>query len=191
MKKYLSLIALAFTLQGCPTQDKEDPNAALPKEYASCCGVKPVTFEFKTGSIYIPNAFTPNEDGINDEFYPFVSADIHGTIGFSITSAEGDTVLYNRNEFLYDQIKNLAWNGQRPDGTVYRGKFKYSVGVISKGPTKELKIIEGEACSILCEPGTKDLKARKTCFYPSMAAKNKDFGKLDVKLASNEKDCVK
>jgi hypothetical protein len=54
-----------------------------------------------------------------------------------------------------------------------------------------MRFVEGEACSVLCEPGTKDLKVKKSCFYPSQAGKLEKAGKLDDKLPNNEKDCLK
>lgn len=189
MKKSLAFIAFALTLQSCPGQDKEDPQAGLSKAYESCCGVQPVEYKLTNGSIYIPNAFTPNGDGINDLFYPFISDEVTQVSNFTVMSSEGDSVLFYRPAVLYDRLREFAWDGQRSDGSMYRGKFKYGMIMINKDG--KVRIVEGEACSILCEPGTKDLKAKKSCFYPSMAGKNEKFGKLDDKLVSNEKDCIK
>ncbi len=190
MKKSLYLIAFALTLQSCPGQDKEDPKVALPKEYEACCGVQPVNFKMDNESIYVPNAFTPNGDGINDLFYPVISQNIVEAQGFRIFSAEGDTLLFYRMTTAYERVDQYAWDGRRSDGTVYRGKFKYWKLVSGKEKNRA-RLVEGEACSILCEPGTKDLKVKKTCFYPSQAGKSDKLGKLDDKLVSNEKDCIK
>jgi hypothetical protein len=189
MKKHLSLIALALVLQGCPGQEKDDPQVALPKEYESCCGVQPVDFKLSGGSIYVPNVFTPNGDGLNDLFYPFISQEIGEAQGFTIFDATGDTVIFQRPTVAYDRLNEFAWNGKRTDGSTYRGKFKYGMRVVSKDLV--MRFVEGEACSVLCEPGTKELKTKKSCFYPSQAGKNEKAGKVDETLPNNETGCLK
>lgn len=192
MKTAFYLLVAVASLQGCAAQNN-DPKVALPKEYEACCGVQPVDFKLSNGFIYVPNVFTPNGDGINDLFYPFISPEIGEVQGFTVFSAEGDTVLFQRQTIIYSEIEKWAWNGYRNNGstfsTRYKGRFKYGMRVVSKD--RILRYVEGEACSVLCEPGTSELKVKKGCFFPSQAGKNDKLGKSDSTLANSEKDCLK
>lgn len=134
--------------------------------------MEPVDYSLGKHSIYIPNVFTSNGDGINDLFYPFISDEIGKVQGFQIFSAEGDTVIFHRPTIVYTRLDEFAWNGFRNGSrfsTLYRGKFKYRMRIVSKD--LQVRFIDGEACSILCEPGTVELKVKKGCFYPSQAGK--------------------
>ncbi len=51
--------------------------------------------------VTIPNAFTPDGDGINDTFYPVVTG-----------STSIEMFIYNRNsEVVYHTNSNIAWDG--------------------------------------------------------------------------------
>jgi hypothetical protein len=188
--KYPLLFLLSMAcLQSCTAQNNGPKEPALPKEYEACCGVQPVDFKLGKHSIYVPNVFTPNNDGVNDYFYPFVSPEIGEVQGFTVFSAVGDTVLFQRPTLVYDKLESFAWNGLRNNGSAYRGRFKYGMRIVSKDGL--LRFVEGEACSILCEPGTKELKVKKNCFYPSQAGKDNKAGMLDSTLDNKENDCLK
>jgi hypothetical protein len=175
-----------------------DLKSGLPKIYQGCCGTKPVEFTFGSTTVYVPNIFTPNGDKLNDLFMPYISDDIVEVQGYSIMSANGDTLIFNRPSFSYNDIENYAWDGTRTteDGLFasnYQGLFKYGMRIVKKGGF--LRVIEGEACVIRCDKETKILKTKEGCFYPSQAAgtnntgKSKGVGKLDKELVSQEKDC--
>jgi len=94
---------------------------------------------------------------------------------------------------VYSRLSEFTWNGRRNNGasssTLYRGKFKYRFRVVSKD--YQVRFVEGEAYSVLCEPGTKDLKVKKGCFFPSQVGKGNKAGILDSTAANGEKDCLK
>jgi gliding motility-associated-like protein len=69
--------------------------------------------------IHVPNAFSPNEDGINDTFYPFIPA----------------SEIRSYNIFIYDRWGNQLYEGQEWDGKeaqpgvyVYVIQFEFNSG---------------------------------------------------------------
>jgi gliding motility-associated-like protein len=71
--------------------------------------------------LYIPNAFTPNNDGINDVFYPqltFVSDD---TFSFIVFDRWGNKLIE-----LIDPTK--GWDGKMDNGETYApGVYAYTI----------------------------------------------------------------
>ena len=192
MKKLLFLLAMISSLQSCSGQsaDPEQKGAAtpLPKEYEACCGSESVETQFGKNKayVYVPNAFTPTGDGVNDLFRPFIDEGVLVVRSIAIISATGDTVLFQRRDFDYKFMDANAWTGYRSNGTKYTGLFKYSISVINK--ERELTIITGQACCIQCGPNTAGFKTKDGCFFPAQA---KSDGKLDKQADHKEKDCFK
>lgn len=193
MKTVIYFLLSFVVFQSCSFINDHRVEVALPKEYEACCGVQPVDYTLGKHSIYIPNVFTPNGDGINDSFYPFVSPEIGEVQGFQIFSAVGDTVIFERPTIIYNRLNEFAWNGFRNNGSIYstryKGRFKYRMRIVSKD--QQFRYIDGEACSVICEPGTAELKTKRGCFYPSQAGKQEKAGKVDSTLSNLEKDCLK
>jgi len=74
--------------------------------------------------IYMPNAFTPNGDGINDEFIPvltFTPKEYY----FIIRSQWGNTIFETEDP-------NVPWNGEFKGGMVNEGVFVYYLKVIDQ-----------------------------------------------------------
>ena len=59
--------------------------------------------------VYIPNSFSPNFDGINDEFMPLDGGDVRNIKRFVIFDRWGNLV-FERNNILPNDISN-AWDG--------------------------------------------------------------------------------
>ncbi|MBX2893523.1 MAG: gliding motility-associated C-terminal domain-containing protein [Saprospiraceae bacterium] len=64
--------------------------------------------------VVIPNAFTPNGDGVNDLFYPKTDPCVRLVRTWRVVSRWGDTVFESRN-FMPNDL-NYAWDGQRASG---------------------------------------------------------------------------
>jgi len=67
-------------------------------------------------NIYIPNVFSPNEDGFNDVFYIFGGLDVAMVTSFSIFDRWGNQVFFAEN--IPHSNPQFGWDGK------YRGKKK-------------------------------------------------------------------
>ena len=74
-------------------------------------------------TIFIPNAFTPNKDQINDIYKPHV--DGVREYEFYIYSREGQEIFYTNDI-------NIGWDGYVDAGKHYAlsGKYAYSINII-------------------------------------------------------------
>lgn len=187
MKNFILLVSvLLFTsAHTCSSQVAEPQTDS--KEYQSCCGTQPVEFAFASKKVYMPNVFTPNKDGVNDYYAPNVNDAITDVWGFTIYSAEGDTILFQKPYFNTKmKLDEYGWNGLRPDGSRYKGLFKYKMRVDDKKANKH--IVTGQACAIQCGPDAKIFKTKSGCFYPVQASKGV-AGTLDKSILTLERDC--
>jgi PKD repeat protein len=67
--------------------------------------------------VIIPNAFTPNGDGINDFFYPKTDPCVRLVRTWRVVSRWGETVFERQN--FEPNIPNLGWNGNRANGETF------------------------------------------------------------------------
>lgn len=180
----LFVLFLVCSAQVCSSQD--DPKS-VAQEYESCCGTQPVEFSYEMKRIYVPNVFTPNKDGVNDYFFPVVNDVVTDIWGFAVYSIEGDTMLYQKPYFNSKMpVSEYGWDGLRPDGSRYKGAFRYKMRVDDKLANKH--IVEGRACAVVCGPGSEGFQTKIGCYFPVQAGKD---GTLDKSVDHGEKECFK
>lgn len=100
------------------------------------------SFEVKTDCIiYIPNAFSPNDDGINDFFEIFPTANLESINKIEIFSRWGQLVFRQSNiDSSITPVK--TWNGQLNGNPIPSGVYIYQIQTtLSNG---EVKVIYGE-----------------------------------------------
>ena len=87
--------------------------------------------------IYIPNAFSPNDDAINDHFKPYVREGVVSTEQLEIFDRWGNRVY--QEKISPDALDIRGWNGQRNGNTYLPGLFIYKADfVYSNGKTKQM-----------------------------------------------------
>lgn len=77
-------------------------------------------------AIYIPNIFTPNEDGQNDVFIPLASSNlVKGVISFQIYNRYGGIMYAVKNNFPYHQT--IGWDGKIKNRKAEEGVYLYQI----------------------------------------------------------------
>ncbi|MBT8221055.1 MAG: gliding motility-associated C-terminal domain-containing protein [Bacteroidia bacterium] len=136
-----------------PTQDIDDPNAASTIYTPSAAGTFKISAAFEDASctasdtirvvvvdpasldceeIFLPNAFTPNGDGLNDEFFisnPFAIEDLNS---FEIFDRLGNQIFFTDDAFQ-------KWDGTYKSNIVGPGVYVYRVDFVCSG-TSNTKI---------------------------------------------------
>ena len=177
------LTILLLSCYGCKDDNTTDDDMMVTNPYEGCCATAPASGNWGAGEYYIPNIFTPNNDGINDVFFVLGNTGIKQVDSFVIRDKDGD-VLFERQDFMPNDIAH-SWNGVGLDGNTYRGSFFYRAVLRDMGD--RLLIVEGDGCSLLCIAGedTSSIPSAD-CFF---SVQNDGQGGLDENLPSMDEDC--
>jgi gliding motility-associated-like protein len=84
--------------------------------------------------LYIPNAFTPNGDGVNDLFRPLANATGIGQVDWSVYDRFGEQIFHSASG-------NEGWNGRHKGKDQPSGSYIYKIILKGSGncPPRELK----------------------------------------------------
>ena len=114
----------------------------------------PINFKRKPDvrDIIVPNVFTPNNDGINEQFFMFYDKNKEHNLYTDLLEYELDIFDRNGNNIYSTKMVNQAketaiWDGSTPTGMVDRGVYfyvmKYRVKCINEDQNKPVSIIRG------------------------------------------------
>jgi gliding motility-associated-like protein len=78
--------------------------------------------------IYIPTAFSPNQDGINDIFVPFTGFEVTGIQSFQVFDRWGG-LIYTSEKNLLPGDPGLGWDGTAKGKALSSGTYLYSMNV--------------------------------------------------------------
>ncbi len=178
---FLVAILFILNLASC-----SDGNLGFYQANEHLCLCNPFVTEVHGYNFYVPNTFTPNNDGINDNFYIFSNCFDCTIEGIYIYSIKKHRTYFSKT---FDKYKghpnNLddGWNGKLQDLNIF-GEFNYSFEI--KFADGKVEKIKGTAYSLPCISGLTDSKAFKRCTFGTQHNGN---GGIDKFASTGEKNC--
>lgn len=149
--------------------------------YEGCCGAAPVEMDFSPGKIYVPNMFTPNYDGINDEFVIWADDGVELIEAFRITDKEGN-VLYSFFNFLPNNFA-YGWDSSINGDVLHQGLFNYHIKL--RNTDGQVFEVDGTACAFVCDEANV-FDEFENCTF---GTQHNGFGEYEQNLPSLESGC--
>lgn len=174
----LLFASILLSFSSCKDKD-DDNNPANPIE--GCCGNPVLEVELGAARLYIPNMFTPNNDGINDIFYPFANAEVEEIETFRIY--ENGKVVYAFPNFPPNN-PIFGWDG-KVDGTIKQGVYDYEVTLITT--IGESATYFGKVCNYQCTDGIFPVDQAPNCGF---GVQHNGEGEFDPTVSPLEDSCM-
>ncbi len=150
MKTRNALTFIAFSIilfSSC--KDDEMSNEEAPMNiYESCCEMPGVDITIGQGNIFIPNIFTPNEDGINDVFIIWADENIAQVEELTIKDKAG-TDIFTQFSFMPNEF-NFGWLPSETEAP--NGLYDYDASIRSLDGVVES--VSGSVCVYRCKTET-------------------------------------
>jgi len=157
-------------------------NIVAENDIIECCEIPPLTLCIDGATIYVPNAFTPNDDGVNDKFRPHFYNGVESINSFRILDLEGH-LIYSAISGEITRSSNNGWNGELSNGEKMQGVYKYELEIINING--ELFTAEGHVCN-RPELNRPCIDLEKHCGYETNHDGN---GGFDPLIINDEPDC--
>lgn len=87
--------------------------------------------------VFVPNVFSPNSDGMNDYFHPYVTQHVRKISYFRVFTRWGEQVFENK-DFLPDTTEKVGWNGSFRGDMANPGVFVWVMEVELLNGNREL-----------------------------------------------------
>ncbi|MDQ3015267.1 MAG: gliding motility-associated C-terminal domain-containing protein [Bacteroidota bacterium] len=148
---------------------------------SGCCGTPSIEASFGNATIFVPNIFTPNGDGINDLLQVYGDS-IRIISNLEITTSNGIVVFSAMDVFQNDPV--ATWDGY-VNGIKLEGLFDISVTSMAEDGT--IKIFKGKVYNYPCGDATFPHPVNTNdCHFPSQV----DNGVYNHNIPSGENsDC--
>ena len=145
------LLGLGFLFSTC----EDDKNTSLL--LIGCCNNDPLTASFGNAFLFLPNIFTPNNDGVNDRFIPY-GYNIEEIIDFEIKNNLGITVFHQSH--FQQGAYSFAWDGY-VNGKVRKGLYSYNL--MAKALDGTIGKFSGKVCNFPCDVPSNEVIAKENC----------------------------
>ena len=151
MKKLLILVFSLLSIHGC-----HDSLTVIK----GCCQDPALYSEFADGRLFIPNVFTPNNDGVNDRLFIYGDS-IRQILDFEIKNYEG-VIVFNKKHLPVNDYAS-TWDGSFND-KVEQGV--YSFVIFAESIKGYVWTVKGNVCICTCYPETdKDFIPMRNCQF--------------------------
>lgn len=141
---------LPLTLVFFVATSAPDSYVLIGPEIGSCCQEFPRADSLGNGVLFIPTAFTPDGDGLNDRYQIIVNEGIARIDTFFVISlVDGDTVF--RAENLTDISPATGWDGS-DSGVIQASNYQYDIRVSAVDGTQG--VYRGYICALPCREPT-------------------------------------
>jgi len=152
--KLTTFLLLVLFLFSCKKE-----SAIIENPYEGCCESQPVVDSLNSASFFIPNSFSPDNDGVNDQlrFSCREIAKLDRLEDFVILDRNLDTLLFKK-EIILDSDYDRLWTYTDSVDTKGLITFKFIL-IATNGETKK---IESTACAIDCEVESDRIKIIET-----------------------------
>lgn len=152
----------------------------LISKVRNCCETEPILATVGTGNVYVPNIFTPDADGINDNLVVFANSGISQIKKIEVK--KGLKVVFSATDFPVNSSNN-AWDGT-VDGKVAKGLFSIELEIVDDaGVTQNL---QGKVCSVPCRNNDDIDKTFKNIESCKFGIQHNGAGGHDASLPSFE-----
>lgn len=142
------LIISSFAFVATSTED--DIFLADDSDTISCCALSPTLSTLGDGNIFIPSAFTPDGDGVNDVFQVVGNPGIAQIDTFEIRSLDNDSLLFLATD-ITDISSTTGWDGVVND-TIVPAQYFYRIQLTANDGTTDS--YDGLVCCFPCAEPT-------------------------------------
>ncbi|MEL6865656.1 MAG: hypothetical protein AAFP19_14610 [Bacteroidota bacterium] len=181
---------MMITLPACDRSDDDNMEMIEPDTTTtmmpvdsfevSCCDIPPLDVCLGGAYCFVPNAFTPNGDGINDIFAPWVGEGIKEVVDFTVFRPDGGVAFERFNIPAGYDLTDIGWSGFLPNGSNANQVYDYRITI--KNIRDEEETFEGQVCSRVDFP-LPCIEKEKRCAY---GAQHNGLGRFDINLPTLE-----
>lgn len=128
---------------------------------SGCCDNPAINTTVGNSRVYMPNIFTPNQDGINDRLQVY---------GDSIESVALMEIRNRDNELVFTKtnfnagVESEGWDGE-VNGMVEEGLYDFIIQLETTDGTVE--VLQGKVCNYPCNESQSNKLDGTTCQFPT------------------------
>jgi len=181
-----SILFLGSSFSFIATSPPYEPVLFDGSDTTNCCIDAPLVQVVGNGTLFIPNIFTPDNDGINDLFQIVADTGIARIDSFEIRNIQTDSLLFF-NENIHDITPVNGWDGLVND-TIVPAQYTYTISVISTDSVKSRFV--GYVCCVPCAEPTGMVTPLNLVNCGFATQYNEDTNEFDADAPSQEMlDC--